>query len=122
MPSLVWVTVSHVSLVNLKRQAQRYGITQDDIASSASVGRSLVSHVPAGRAKSLNVVAVARRLVAERRAGEPRLRGREGAARPAVARQESTARAVLRHATGWAGDDLESRLAEAYASRSSARV
>jgi transcriptional regulator with XRE-family HTH domain len=114
--------VSHVSLVNLKRQAKRYGITQDDIASAASVGRSLVSHVFAGRAKSLNVVAVARRLVAARRAGGPRGRGRQGEARPAVARQESTARAVLRHATGWAGDDLESRLAEVCASRSRTRV
>ena len=114
--------MSHVSLVNLKRQAKRYGITQDDIASAASVGRSLVSHVFAGRAKSLNVVAVARRLVAARRAVGPRGRGREGKARPAVARQESTARAVLRHATGWAGDDLESRLAEVYASRSRSRV
>lgn len=112
--------MSHVSLVNLKRQAKRYGITQDDIASAASVGRSLVSHVFAGRAKSLNVVAVARRLVAARRAVGPR--GREGETRPAFARQESTARAVLRHATGWAGDDLESRLAEVYASRSRTRV
>jgi transcriptional regulator with XRE-family HTH domain len=116
--------VSHVSLVNLKRQAKRYGITQDEIASAASVGRSLVAHVFAGRAKSSNVVAVARRLVAARRAvgPRPRGRGREGEARPAVARQESTARAVLRHATGWAGDDLESRLAEVCASRSRTRA
>ena len=112
--------MSHVSLVNLKRQAKRYGITQDDIASAASVGRSLVSHVFAGRAKSLNVVVVARRLVAARRAVEPR--GRGGETRPAAARQASTAQAVLRHATGWAGDDLESRLAEVYASRSRTRV
>lgn len=107
--------MSHVSLVNLKRQAKRYGVTQDDIASAASVGRSLVSHVFAGRAKSLNVVAVARRLVAARRADGPRVR-------PAVARQESTARGVLRHATGWAGGDLESCLAEVCASRSRTRV
>jgi len=112
--------VSHVSLVDLKRQAKRYGVTQDDIAAAASVGRSLVSHVFAGRAKSSNVVAEARRLVAARRAGGPR--GRGGKARPAGARQESTARAVLRHATGWAGDDLESRLAEVYASRSRTRA
>ena len=114
--------MSHVSLVNLKRQAKRYGITQDDIASATSVGRSLVSDVFAGRANSLNAVAVARRLVAERRAGEPRLRGREGAARPAVTRRASTARAVLRHATGWAGDDLASRRAEVRAWRSRTRV
>ena len=114
--------MSHVSLVNLKRQAKRYGITQDDIASAASVGRSLVSHVFAGRAKSSNVVAVARRLVATRRTVGLRGRGREGEARPAVARPASTARAVLRHATGWSGDDLASRLAEVYASRSRTRV
>jgi len=106
--------------VNLKRQAKRYGITQDDIAAAASVGRSLVSHVFAGRAKSSNVVAEARRLVAARRAGGPRRRG--GEARPAITAQASTAQAVLRHATGWAGDDLESRLAEVYVSRSRTRA
>ena len=114
--------MSHVSLVNLKRQAKRYGITQDEIASAASVGRSLVAHVFAGRAKSANVVAVARRLVAARRAVRPRGRGREREVRPAVARQGSTARAVLRHATGWAGDDLDSRLAEVCAWRSRTRA
>jgi transcriptional regulator with XRE-family HTH domain len=114
--------VSHLSLIRLKRQARRYGVTQDEIAVAANVGRSLVSHVFAGRAKSSNVVGAALRLVAARRAGEPHAAGRERQVRSDAPRRRSTARAVLKHATGWAGNDLEARLAEVSRSRSRARV
>ena len=111
--------MSHISLHGLKRQARRYGITQDEIAAAANVGRTLVSHVFAGRAKSSNVVTVAWRLVAARRAVEPQP---AGPLRPAAARRRSTARAALKHATGWAGDDLEARLIEVAGARSRAHV
>lgn len=114
--------MSHVSLVRLKRQARRSGITQDEIAAAANVGRSLVSHVFAGRAKSSNVVATTRRLVEARRTAGSEATGRQRWSRAPKGRRRSTAALVVRHATGWAGDDLEARLAEVHASRSRARV
>lgn len=56
--------MSHVTLLRLKRQAKRLGITHDRIAAEAQVGRTLVVHVLAGRSKSQNVVATVKRLIA----------------------------------------------------------
>ena len=57
--------MSHVTLTRLKRQAKRLGITHDRIAAEAHVGRTLVVHVFAGRAKSKNVLRTVRRMIAE---------------------------------------------------------
>jgi hypothetical protein len=114
--------VTHNTLSILKRQAKRYGITHDQIAETAHVGRTLVSHVLAGRAKSANVVATARRLIAVRRAGRQRALEVEERASPQGAEKRSPASALLKHATGWAGGDLEERLAEVAAQRSPTRA
>jgi transcriptional regulator with XRE-family HTH domain len=114
--------VTHIALGRLRQQAKRCGITQEQIAAAANVGRSLVSHVFAGRAKSSNVVATTRRLIAARQTVGSRGARRERQRRPASARRRSTARALLKHATGWAGGDLGARLAEVDALRSRARV
>jgi hypothetical protein len=53
----------------LKRQLKSRGITHDQVAQAASVGRTLVVHVLAGRAKSQNVVDTVKRLLAEARNG-----------------------------------------------------
>lgn len=58
--------MSHDSLARLKRKLKRHGITQDEVAREAGVGRTLVVHVLAGRAKSANVVATVKRLLAGR--------------------------------------------------------
>lgn len=60
--------MSHATLLRLKRQAKQHGITHDRIAAEAGVGRTLVVHVLAGRAKSANVVATVKRLIAEAQA------------------------------------------------------
>lgn len=72
--------MSHVTLTRLKRQAKRLGITHDRIAAEAaktslrgSVSRTMVAHTFAGRTKSANVVATARRLIAEAKQQEQRL-------------------------------------------------
>ena len=62
--------MSHVTLLRLKRQAKVLRITHDRIAAEAHVGRTLVVHVLAGRAKSANVVATVKRLIAEAREKE----------------------------------------------------
>lgn len=125
------LTVSHSSAGRLKNQARRYGVTQDQIAEAARVGRTLVSHVFAGRAKSGNVVATARRLIAARRveqaAPSRSHRPRTGLLAPPGtptpgAWKRSTARSLLKHATGWAGGDLAERLAEVSALRSRAKA
>lgn len=64
------ITVSHAYLTRLKRQAKKLQITHDRIAAEAGVGRTLVVHVFAGRAKSRNVVATVRRLIAEKKAAK----------------------------------------------------
>jgi transcriptional regulator with XRE-family HTH domain len=51
------------SLVRLKRQLQRHGITQDRIADEANVSRTMVNHVVNGRAKSRKVMAAIERLL-----------------------------------------------------------
>ncbi len=68
--------MSHVPLTRLKRQAKQLGITHDVVAAEASktskrgsVGRTLVVHVLAGRAKSANVVATIKRLIADAKNG-----------------------------------------------------
>jgi transcriptional regulator with XRE-family HTH domain len=58
--------VSHDTLQRLKRQLKKQGITHDQVASAANVGRTLVVHVLAGRAKSSNVVATVKRLLADK--------------------------------------------------------
>jgi len=64
--------VSHSTLPRprpgLKKELKSHGITHDQVATAANVGRTLVVHVLAGRAKSANVVATAKRLIAERQA------------------------------------------------------
>jgi hypothetical protein len=57
--------VSHVTLARLKSKSKRLRITNDRIADEAGVGRTLVVHVLAGRAKSANVVKTIKRLIAE---------------------------------------------------------
>lgn len=59
--------MSHSTLARLKREAKALRITHDRIAAEANVGRTLVVHVLAGRAKSANVVATVKRLIAEAR-------------------------------------------------------
>jgi len=117
--------VTHATLSRLKRQARRYGITHDQIAEAARVGRTLVSHVLAGRAKSANVIGTTRRLIAVCRAGRQRAPEVERASpqRPPkrFPRMRANASALLKHATGWAGDDLEERLLEVAAQRSPTR-
>jgi hypothetical protein len=49
----------------LKRQLKARKITHDQVALAAGVGRTLVVHVLAGRAKSQNVVDTVKRLLAE---------------------------------------------------------
>ena len=116
--------MSHATLFRLKRQAQRYGITQDAIAAAAGVGRTLVSHVFAGRARSSNVVTTARRLVGARRTTQEDATSalRSPSRRENARRRRSAAKTLLKHATGWAGGDLEKRLTEVYALRSRARA
>jgi len=50
----------------LKRQLRQAGITHDQVAEAAGVGRTTVVHVLAGRGKSENVLAAAKRLLAEK--------------------------------------------------------
>lgn len=57
--------MSRDTLQRLKRQLKRVGITHERVAAEAGVGRTLVVHVLAGRAKSANVVATVKRLIAE---------------------------------------------------------
>lgn len=57
--------MSHATLARLKKQLKSRGITQDQVAQAAGVGRTLVVHVLAGRAKSQNVVDTVKRLLAE---------------------------------------------------------
>lgn len=57
--------MSHVRLARLKRQLKSARITHDRVAAEARVGRTLVVHVLAGRAKSANVIATAERLLAD---------------------------------------------------------
>jgi transcriptional regulator with XRE-family HTH domain len=63
--------VSHGTLARLKKQLKARGITHERVAEAAGVGRTLVVHVLAGRAKSANVVATAKRLLIEQAPVEP---------------------------------------------------
>ncbi len=65
--------MSHATLTRLKRDLKRRGITQTQVAEAAAVGRTLVVHVLAGRAKSQNVVNTAKRLLAEHQHGREKL-------------------------------------------------
>jgi len=58
--------VSHRTIRRLKRQLKEAGITQDALAAEANVGRTLVCHVLAGRAKSRNVLTTAKRLLGQK--------------------------------------------------------
>jgi len=53
------------SLAALRTKLKARKITHDQIAAAAGVGRTLVVHVLAGRAKSQNVVDTMKRLLAE---------------------------------------------------------
>lgn len=57
--------MSHRTLARLKKQLKAHRITHDRVAKAADVGRTLVVHVLAGRAKSQNVIDTAKRLLAE---------------------------------------------------------
>lgn len=63
--------MSHITLARLKKQLKVHRITHDQVAQAANVGRTLVVHVLAGRAKSQNVVDTVKRLLAEARNGAP---------------------------------------------------
>lgn len=62
--------MSHLRLSRLKRQLKRAGISHARVAVEAHVGRTLVTHVLAGRAKSKNVVATAERLLLAKKMAE----------------------------------------------------
>lgn len=57
--------MSHRTLARLKRELKARRITHDQVAEAARVGRTLVVHVLAGRAKSQNVVDTVKRMLAE---------------------------------------------------------
>lgn len=61
-------TQPQLNLAQLKRALQTHGVPQTRVAVEAGVSKFMVCHVLAGRAKSANVVAVTRRLIAEARA------------------------------------------------------
>lgn len=68
-------TVNHGTLLDLQKQVKRgaklkrrlrdAGITHDQVAEAAGVGRTTVVHVLAGRGKSQNVIDAAHRLLGE---------------------------------------------------------
>ena len=57
---------ARAALAKLKGRLKAAGITHDEVATAASVGRTLVVHVLAGRAKSENVVQTIKRLLDEK--------------------------------------------------------
>ena len=59
--------MTHGTLARLKRQLKHHGITQERVAQEAGVTRPLVVNLLAGRTTSANVIAVAKRLIAEAR-------------------------------------------------------
>jgi predicted transcriptional regulator len=59
--------VNQPNVHRIKKLLKSVGITQDQVAEAAGVGRTCVSHVLSGRLKSANVVETARRLLAEAR-------------------------------------------------------
>jgi transcriptional regulator with XRE-family HTH domain len=60
------LTVSHVTVPDLKAELKKHGITQDRVAKAAGVSRTMVAHLLAGRTKSANVVETAQKLIRRR--------------------------------------------------------
>lgn len=59
----------NTTVARLKRKLHAVGITQQRVAETAGVDKTHVCHVLAGRAKSANVVRMAKRLIAEAKNG-----------------------------------------------------
>ncbi|MBM4114111.1 MAG: hypothetical protein FJ253_12205 [Phycisphaerae bacterium] len=60
--------LTRTTLARLRKQLHDRGIQQKTVAAEAGVSKHMVSHVLAGRAVSANVVATAKRLIADAKA------------------------------------------------------